>query len=44
MPRKGETLFRFVTSFRTTMTEIEALRAAGQAEPIAASRVKANAG
>lgn len=44
VPKKGETLFRFVTSFRTTTTEIEALRAAGQAEPIAASRVKAKAG
>jgi threonine aldolase len=44
MPKKGETFFRFVTSFRTSMMEIEALRAAGQAEPIAAPRVKAKTG
>lgn len=43
MPKKGEALFRFVTSFRTTRMEIEALRAAGQAEPIALQRVKAKA-
>jgi threonine aldolase len=44
MPKKGEALFRFVTSFRTTRMEIETLRAAGQAEPIASRRVKAKAG
>jgi threonine aldolase len=43
-PKKGETLCRFVTSFRTTTTEIDALRVAGQAEPIAGSSVKAKAG
>jgi threonine aldolase len=44
MPKKGEMLFRFVTSFRTTSMEIEALRAVGQAEPIAVPRVRAKAG
>jgi threonine aldolase len=44
MPREGETLFRFVTSFRTTSMEIEAVRAIGGAEPIAAARVRAKSG
>jgi len=39
-PRPGETLYRFVTSFRTSFSEIEALGAAGQAEPSGARRVK----
>jgi threonine aldolase len=42
MPRAGETLYRFVTSFRTSSLEIEALAAAGQAEPSASPSVKAS--
>lgn len=42
-PRKGETLYRFVVSFRTTKAEIEALRAAGQTEPLTRRNVKARA-
>jgi threonine aldolase len=44
MPAKGETLFRFVTSFRTSTMEIEALRAAGALEPIASPSVRARRG
>ena len=44
MPKKGETLFRFVTSFRTTAMEIEKLHAAGQTEPMAVPRVTARTG
>jgi threonine aldolase len=40
MPRAGEALFRFVTSFRTSSAEIEALGAAGQPEPIRSTRAK----
>jgi threonine aldolase len=35
MPRAAETLYRFVTSFRTSSAEIEALAAAGQGEAFA---------
>ncbi len=44
MPRAGETLYRFVASFRTSRAEIEALAAAGRVEPAAAPRVKAKRG
>ncbi|MBV9568075.1 MAG: low specificity L-threonine aldolase [Hyphomicrobiales bacterium] len=44
LPKPDETLFRFVTSFRTSAAEIEMLRAAGQAEPIASTGVRAKAG
>ncbi|MBV8447707.1 MAG: low specificity L-threonine aldolase [Hyphomicrobiales bacterium] len=43
-PSPGETLYRFVTSFRTSEAEIEALRTAGRPEPIASSGVRAKAG
>jgi threonine aldolase len=40
-PRNGETLYRFVVSFRTSQAEIEALAAAGQPELLASRSVKA---
>ena len=44
MPKPGETLFRFVTSFRTSAAEIETLRAISHSEPIASRSVRAKAG
>ncbi|MFI5015184.1 MAG: threonine aldolase family protein [Hyphomicrobiales bacterium] len=43
-PRAGEALYRFVTSFRTGASEIEALRAAGQPERAAPRRIKVRKG
>ncbi|SDR46936.1 L-threonine aldolase [Rhizobiales bacterium GAS113] len=44
MPREGETLFRFVTSFRTTAMEIEAVSSLAHQEPAATRRVKVKRG
>jgi threonine aldolase len=43
-PGTGESLFRFVTSFRTSSGEVEALREAGRSEPMQPLRVKVNKG
>jgi threonine aldolase len=44
MPRSGETLFRFVTSFRTSAMEIEAVRALARQEPPSAPGVRVKNG